>query len=77
MNRHSGALILITVIDLAGCTYTDSAREPPQPRTSGSAATIASPNSVPRTVEGNTPAIGSVVIYDYQARLAYGAANLK
>ncbi len=25
----------------------------------------------------NTPAIGSVVIYDYSARLAYGAANLR
>ncbi|MGM7775998.1 DM13 domain-containing protein [Arthrobacter sp. KNU-44] len=25
----------------------------------------------------NTPVIGSVVIYDYPARLAYGAANLR
>ncbi|UKA59299.1 DM13 domain-containing protein [Arthrobacter sp. FW306-2-2C-D06B] len=161
MNRHFGALILITVFAVAGCTYTDSGGEPPQPRTSGSAATTATPNSVPRTVQGNfqsqaantrgtatirvtdsgatlelkdfatenskdlrvflspgtlspgangklgltstvmyelgalkssqgdqqyeigsqqwanTPAIGSVVIYDYSARLAYGAANLR
>lgn len=165
MKRQSGAFILLTVIALTGCTYSDSAGEPPQPKTPSSSATSAapgaSPNSVRRTVEGkfqsqgattrgtatlratdsgailelkdfatenskdlrvflspgalspgangeagltstvmyelgalkssqgdqqyeigsqqwaNMPAFGSVVIYDYPDRLAYGAANLK
>lgn len=165
MTKYFGAFILVAVIALAGCTYSDSPEVQGQTKTPGPAAAMAAPTSPPNngmsTVEGefqsqaattkgtatlrvtgsgavlelkdfatksstdlrvylspgtlspgvngelgltstvmhelgglksfqgnqqyeissqqwgHTPAIGSVIVYDYPARVAYGTANLK
>ena len=165
MKKHFGALFLVTIVALAGCTYSDSAEDPAVASTSSPAGSVAaspsaannehsstqgdfqsqaanttgtaairvtgsgavlelqdfatensedlrvflSPGTLSPTANGeltltstemyelgdlncstgdqmydigserwaNTPPIGSVVIYDYQARVAYGTANLK